>query len=60
MLLDQLILVGVSVLVPTIVFLLIQVLRRFHGIWRRGGADVIGTFLVLDAESCAARSWRPM
>jgi hypothetical protein len=47
--LDQLILIGVSVLIPTIVFLLIQTLRRFHGIWRSGGVDVIGTFIVLDA-----------
>jgi hypothetical protein len=47
--LNQLVLIGVSVLIPTLVFLLIQTLRRFHGIWRSGGADVIGTFVVLDA-----------
>lgn len=38
----------ISIGVPLIIFLGIQVLRAFKGIWRSGGADIIGVFVVLD------------
>lgn len=48
--LDKFFLVGFCAGIPAIIFAVIQTLRQWAGIWRSGGADVIGLLLALDAS----------
>ena len=48
--LEAILLIGYSVGVPLLVFVFLQLVREWQGIWHSGGADVIGLLIVFDAS----------
>lgn len=45
---ERFLLITYCVILPLLIFFYIQLLRQWRGIWRSGGADVIGVLITLD------------
>ena len=46
---EKFLLVAYCVLIPLAIFVALQIMREFKGVWLSGGADVIGVLLAFDA-----------